>query len=73
MILKFKGINGTERKGCSACGRKVTKTKIKTMETFYLLSGGHKTFRIGKVEEVSDRDGEFLIKNFDCFEVISNE
>lgn len=70
MILKFKGIKGTEKKGCAVCGKRSTKVKFKPIETFYLPSGGHKTFRMGYDEEVSERDGKFLTQHFDCFEVL---
>lgn len=48
--------------GCSSCGKSATgSSRFVTSKAFYLPSGARKTFTIGKVEEVSDRDGRFLL------------
>lgn len=61
MKIVFKGIVEKRRKGCPVCGRRGGSNTFATMKTYILPSGITKTFRVGKPEEVSDRDGEFLL------------
>lgn len=63
MKLKFNGITEKRSKGCPVCGGGGRKTDIafRTTKTFILPSGVTKTFRAGKIEEVSEEDGDFLL------------
>lgn len=66
MTVKFKGAVTGVRKGCGVCGqRRVSKNGFQTIASFYLPSGGKKTFVIGKPVEVSDSDGLFLLRERD--------
>lgn len=61
MKVMFQGIVEKRRSGCPVCGRRGGSSTFSTMKTYILPSGITKTFRVGKPEEVSDRDGEFLL------------
>lgn len=61
MKVVFKGIVEKRKSGCPVCGRRSGGTTLSTMKTYILPSGVTKTFRVGKPEEVTDRDGEFLL------------
>lgn len=62
MKVVFNGIMEVRSGGCVPCGAKLASKKIMRNSKLYILpSGMTKTFRIGKVEEVSDSDGEFLM------------
>lgn len=64
MKVKFNGMHVGSSRGCPVCGRgKVTKDSYVAVKTFFLPSGASKTFRVGMIEEVSERDGKFLLKN----------
>ena len=61
MRVKFNGVTEETRKGCKVCGGRTYKNRLVTHKTYYLPSGRVMTFRIGRSEEVSDTDGEFLL------------
>lgn len=62
MKIMFNGIIEKTRKGCGACGRRRTENQFMTSRTYILPSGITKTFIAGRVEDVSDRDGNFLLQ-----------
>lgn len=61
MTIVFKGVIEKKAKGCPVCGRRSGSNTYTAMKTYILPSGITKTFRVGKPEEVNDRDGEFLL------------
>lgn len=62
MKLKFNGVLETKSGGCVPCGaRRTSKQTMVTSKMYILPSGATKTFRVGKEEEVSAEDGEFLL------------
>lgn len=61
MKVKFNGVVEETRKGCKVCGGRSFNLQMVTHKTYYLPSGRQMTFRVGRVEEVSDADGEFLL------------
>ena len=63
MKIKFNGVLEKVRKsGCSVCGNKrKTSYGMATSKMYFLPSGQTKTFRVGKVSEVSEEDGNFLL------------
>lgn len=62
MKLIFNGILEQQSGGCVPCGRKRSSSqKMMTSKTFILPSGATRTFLVGKEEEVTDSDGEFLL------------
>lgn len=61
MKVKFTGVIERRSGGCGACGKKRTDRVMKTSKTYILPSGITKTFIAGRVEEVSDIDGAFLL------------
>lgn len=67
MKVQFNGLLEKRSSGCPVCGqRRKSKHGYVTTKTFILPSGITKTFRVGKVEEVSDTDGNFLLSyNYD--------
>lgn len=60
MKITFTGMIERKKGGC-ACRRKTGSQKV-NVRTFFLPSGRMQTFRAGQVVEVSDYDGEFLLK-----------
>lgn len=68
MKLKFKGIYETKRSGCPTCGTTRGGRIYKRRQTFHLPSENVITFSVGMEETISNEDGEFLLKEFDCFE-----
>lgn len=60
MKVKFNGIVEKRRRGCKCRGGN-SETVFHSMKSYILPSGAMKLFRAGKVEEVSDGDGEFLL------------
>lgn len=69
MTVVFKGTYDRHKKGCKVCGAKSAgRASFVSVRTYYLPSGMAKTFRVGKPENVSERDGKFLLQ-YDCFEV----
>lgn len=73
MKVVFNGVMEETRKGCKVCGGRSFRQRLATTKTYYLPSGRRMTFRIGRIEEVSDEDGEFLLslntKNKKVFDV----
>lgn len=62
MKVKFNGIYERKRKGCSSCGKRVRSSMgFVTSKMYILPSGRNKTFYVGRIEEVSDGDGRFLL------------
>lgn len=61
MRIMFKGVVEKRRRGCHVCGKRAGSSSFTTMKTYILPSGITKTFRVGHAEEVSDKDGEFLL------------
>lgn len=63
MKIKFNGaLEKRERGGCKPCGKKGKSENVfVTTRNYILPSGVTMTFRVGVVEEVSDKDGEFLL------------
>lgn len=62
MKIKFTGIIESRAKGCGACGKHHADRTFRTLKTYILPSGIIKTFFAGRVEEVSDGDGQFLLQ-----------
>lgn len=62
MKIVFNGLKEVLRSGCGACGkRRVSGHSFVTVKTYIMPSGMTKTFRVGEPQEVSDRDGAFLL------------
>lgn len=62
MKVVFNGVMEVRSGGCIPCGAKRASKRSMSMTKMYILpSGAIKTFRVGKAEEVSDSDGEFLM------------
>lgn len=62
MKVRFKGILEKKSGGCVPCGAKrVSKQTMVTSKLYILPSGETKKFFAGRVAEVSDKDGEFLL------------
>lgn len=62
----FKGMKETVKSGCKPCGRAGTKSVgVRSHKELILPSGAFKMFRINKVTEVSDSDGEWLLEEYD--------
>ena len=61
MKIKFNGIIEKRSKGCPVCGKRTTDSQFQNTKMYILPSGATKTFRAGRIEEVSDEDGEFLL------------
>ncbi len=62
MKVVFNGILEKTSGGCIPCGAKrASKMHMTAMKQYILPSGVMKTFRVGRTEEVSDKDGEFLL------------
>lgn len=64
MKIKFKGIVQENSGGCPVCGKK-RKGKYSFVSTklYALPSGRTIMFRAGAIEEVTDSEGEYLLKN----------
>ena len=63
MKLKFNGIIEKRSGGCVPCGAKRTSSKSMVTSKMYILpSGATKTFYVGRMETVSDRDADFLLQ-----------
>ncbi len=62
MKLIFNGILEKKSGGCIPCGAKrASKQTMMTRKVFNLPSGSTRTFYVGRVAEVSDADGKFLM------------
>lgn len=62
MRIVFNGIIEKARKGCGACGKRRTENKFMASKTYILPSGITKTFIAGREEDVSEKDGNFLLQ-----------
>ena len=63
MKLRFNGVLETVSGGCIPCGAKrVSSQSVVTSKFYTLPSGAQKTFYVGRVEEVSEEDGAFLLQ-----------
>lgn len=61
--VKFNGIIEKRSGGCVPCGAKRTSSKsLMTSKMYILPSGIQKTFYVGREENVSESDGEFLLR-----------
>lgn len=60
MKIRFNGIVEQRRSGCN-CSKKVTDKGLTTIKSYILPSGTTRVFRRGRVEEISDTDGAFLL------------
>lgn len=61
MKIRFNGIIEKRTKGCPVCGKRTTDSQFKTMKSYILPSGITKTFRAGRIEEVTETDADFLL------------
>lgn len=63
MKIKFNGVlERVKSTGCPVCkGKRKSKYGFTSSKMYILPSGQTKTFRVGRVEEVSDKDGSFLL------------
>lgn len=64
MKVKFNGMKIEQStSGCPVCGKnRVRKEGFVSVKSFILPSGITKTFRMGNVYEVNDKDGKFLLQ-----------
>lgn len=62
MKIKFNGILEKRKKGCNCKGGAKSEYGYVTSRMYILPSGITKTFYAGREEEVSDKDGEFLLQ-----------
>lgn len=68
MRVRFNGVLETKVSGCKPCGtRRVSKRVMATKKTYILPSGASQTFYAGRVTEVSDENGRFLLSYPDAF------
>ena len=64
MTVRFKGIKReTRSRGCGCHGRR-SGSRTSTIKPFHLPSGTTVVFRVGKSQNVSDNDGQFLLNEF---------
>lgn len=61
MRLRFNGAQAQKRTGCPVCGGRKTVDGVTFSKSYILPSGQAKTFTTGRIYEVSDRDGRFLL------------
>lgn len=61
MKVRFNGLIEKRDKGCGVCGHKTLKTQFTVSKMYILPSGRSVTFRAGRIEEVLDSDGAFLL------------
>lgn len=66
MKVKFNGVHERKGKHCSSCGKSVSKYSFVTHKMYILPSGRNKTFYVGRIEEVSEKDGKFLLSYKDA-------
>ena len=60
MKIKFNGLLEKKGSGCN-CKRQSSGYGFVSSRMYILPSGQQKTFYVGNVEEVSERDGQFLL------------
>lgn len=61
MKVKFNGLLEKKASGGCNCKRQSNGYSFVNSRMYILPSGAQKTFYVGKVEEVSERDGNFLL------------
>lgn len=62
MKVRFLGVMKNRRIGCSTCAKRAaSRTSFSTSASYMLPSGRRMTFYVGRVAEVSDRDGKWLL------------
>lgn len=61
MKIKFNGLIEKKVSGGCNCKRQSSGYSFVNSRMYILPSGQQKTFYVGKVEEVPDRDGQFLL------------
>lgn len=61
MKVKFNGLLEKKSSGGCNCKKGTSNYGFTSSRMYILPSGQQKTFFVGKVEEVSDRDGQFLL------------
>ena len=66
MKVKFLGFTEYKKKGCNVCGKASGAKGFVSSKMYILPSGRNKTFYVGRVEEVSDWDGNFLLSYADA-------
>lgn len=65
MRVKYVGAVEVKSGGCKPCGaRKASRHIVAPRKEYVLPSGLRKTFYIGRIAEVEDGDGRFLISSF---------
>lgn len=71
MTVIFKGIKREKpSRGCG-CRKGSSGSRISTIKPFHLPSGSMVVFRVGKHQQVSEKDGNFLLNEFpDSFEQV---
>ena len=62
MRIQFNGIIEQRSGGCGVCGRRRGSSQLLTHKYYALPSGAVKKFRVGVPQEVSEQDGQFLLK-----------
>lgn len=67
MKVLFKGVTERRTRGCRPCGKAKTELGFTSVKEYLLPSGIRKTFRKGRIEEVNDSDGAFLLQ-YEAFE-----
>jgi len=71
MKVVFNGVVERKTSGCIPCGKKRKNNSSFVHSKMYILpSGISKTFYVGRPTEVSDKDGEFLLKYGNTFSKI---
>lgn len=75
MRVRFLGFRGTSVSGCGGCGKKRVSSGVSLVKEYATPNGLRKTFVRGRVVEVSDSDGSFLLNQKDeignpVFEVV---
>lgn len=74
MKLKFNGIVSRQSGGCRPCGtRKAGNSVLQTKKTFMLPSGKHLTFYAGRITEVTEDEGRFLLSFNDEHQTVFTE
>lgn len=61
MRLRFNGAQAQKRTGCPVCGGRKTVDGVTFSKSYILPSGQAKIFTAGRIYEVSEKDGRFLL------------
>ena len=72
MKVRFGGVLEKKSGGCIPCGARRASKKVMVMRKSYRFpSGSEITFHAGRVTEVSDKDGTWLLDSYpDAFEEV---